>query len=124
MGHNHTDKNKRVMESDICIRAAENGHVEILKWAISNGYEFDEAIQEACCAFASLNGHLEILKWIRPYIKKTQITNSQVCENAALNGHFEVLKWAKDNGYCVSGNFNMCLCAAGNGQEKTERYGE
>lgn len=44
-----------------CTCAAENGHLEVLKWARANGcpwYEFT-------CAMAALDGHLKVLKWAR-----------------------------------------------------------
>ena len=39
-------------------RAAENGHLEVLKWARANGCPWNE---ETCRAAAS-SGHLEMLK--------------------------------------------------------------
>ena len=38
-----------------------NGHLEVLKWARSNGCEWNSWT----CASAAENGHLEVLKWAR-----------------------------------------------------------
>ena len=44
-----------------CAFAAEDGHLEILKWARANGCPWDEGT----CEYAAHGGHLEGLKWAR-----------------------------------------------------------
>ena len=44
-----------------CNSAAFGGHVEVLEWAIVNGYELDTGT----CANAAWGGHLEVLIWLR-----------------------------------------------------------
>src|SRR5580698_613784 len=44
-----------------CYEIAEEGSLEILKWARYNGCEWDWKT----CAHAALNGHLHILEWAR-----------------------------------------------------------
>ena len=39
--------------------AAENGHLEVLKWARAKGCPWDDNT----CAWAALNGHFEVLEW-------------------------------------------------------------
>jgi len=41
--------------------AAGNGHLEVLKYARSNGCPWNEEV----CSYAACNGHLEILKWAK-----------------------------------------------------------
>ena len=48
-------------DEDTCMSAAEHGHLEVLKWARSNGCPWNEKT----CANAASGGHLEILKWAR-----------------------------------------------------------
>lgn len=43
----------------MCNAAAKNGYLEIIQWAMANGYEWSLRI---CCE-AAYGGHLEILKW-------------------------------------------------------------
>jgi len=46
---------------DVCIHASTNGHLHVLKWAITNVFHWDEST----CNFAAGNGHVEVLKWAR-----------------------------------------------------------
>ncbi len=75
------------LKRDVCEIAAENNHLEVLKWARSQGCTWDKWT----CAQAAGNGHLGILQWARfqgcPW-------NHRTCSAAAKNGHLEVLKWA------------------------------
>ena len=111
--------NKDFSISNLCSLAAENGHLEILKWAQKNGCPFDllefstaaknghlEILIWAyetgywCCSnidcYAAENGHLVILKW-RHKIGRLNIGNSYLY--AAKNGHIEILKWMHENAY-------------------------
>ena len=44
-----------------CPEIAAEGSLEVLKWARSNGCDWDYRT----CAWAAENGHLEVLKWAR-----------------------------------------------------------
>jgi phosphoserine aminotransferase len=44
-----------------CSYAAENGNLEVLKWARENGCEWESNT----CSCAAWNGHLEVLKWAK-----------------------------------------------------------
>ena len=61
-----------------CAKAAEGGHLEVLKWAREHGcpleedeptshqYDNEDATWGVqCCALAAKGGHLEVLKWLR-----------------------------------------------------------
>jgi len=103
-----------------CWLAAQNGHLDIIKWAIERNCSFNahhcmyEAIaldkihilfffvktkgyvlDPTMCAVAACNGDLEMLKFLRvnscPWDEET-------CSLAALEGHLDVLKWAFENG--------------------------
>ena len=45
-------------KNDICRIAAENGWLDLLKWARQNGCNWDSNT----CSNAAFNGHLEVLK--------------------------------------------------------------
>ena len=70
--------------------AAENGHLETLKWICANGGKWTANAAN----WAAENGHLETLKWIR--------ANGGIWTNAAnlaaANGQLETLKWIRANG--------------------------
>ncbi len=87
--------------------AAGGGHLEVLKWAQSQGCPLDEWT----CAFAADGGHLEVLKWARsqgcPWDKWT-------CDYAARGGHLEVLQWARSQG-CPFDQRWTCASAARGG---------
>ena len=44
-----------------CNYAAENGYLDVVKWARENGSKWDLDV----CTYAALNGHLDVLKWAR-----------------------------------------------------------
>ena len=45
----------------LCVWAAGEGQLEILKWLRENDFPWDEET----CAAAALNGHLEVMQWMR-----------------------------------------------------------
>jgi len=78
--------------SSLCSAIASEGSLELLKWAISNGYQKNWTIG-AC---AASNGHLEILEWIH---SKRDLECINICFWAARRGQLDVLIWAKTNDY-------------------------
>ena len=72
--------------------AAENGHLELLKWAQENGCPWSKST----CISAARGGHLELLKWLR---KNGCPWNEKICWVAAFiaaeNGHLELSNWAR-----------------------------
>ena len=124
----------------ICILAADNGHLEILKWARSEGCQWSKwicwlaagkghletlkwAISEGCqldkwiCIYAACNGHLETLKWAR---SQGCPWDEQVCSYAASNGHLETLKWARSQG--CPWDVETCTNAALGGHMETLKW--
>src|SRR5271165_1238655 len=77
----------------VCNIAAENGWIDLLKWARKP--EKNCHWDYLTCSYAALNGHLLTLKWAR---ENGCDWDSTTCGSAAYNGHLEVLKWARENG--------------------------
>ena len=96
-----------MMDSDTCLYAAEGGHLEVLKWARTNGCEWDE---EETCSSAARGGYFKLLKWAR-----TQGCDwdKQTCNAAARGGHLKMLKWVKARG--CEWDVGTCSCAARGG---------
>ena len=116
-------------------KAAEYGHLEVLIWADTKGYTFDEFISISAviggqirvlewlaveghlwrdptlCYRAARRGDLSTLQWLRlhncPWDENT-------CIEAAGYGHLPVLKWAKEN-KCPCG-VSVCSQAAVKGK--------
>ena len=74
-----------------CAAAAENCHLDVLKWLRSNGCLWDQDT----CESAAWNGHLEVLEWAR---SNGCLWDSWTCGYAAEGGHLEVLEWARAPG--------------------------
>ena len=52
---------EKSFDSDFSVYCTKNGHLELLKWAIENGCQWNAMT----CARAAENGHLEVLQWAR-----------------------------------------------------------
>ena len=74
----------------ICRDAASNGHLHVLKWAVSNGCTLDSSIFRD----AASTGHLHVLKWAT---SNGYPLDESISYYAGLNGKFKILKWAKSN---------------------------
>ena len=89
----------------ISLTAAKYGHMDVLKWAWSQGYDY---LHENLCIEAAKGGHLELLQWLRgqkcPW-------NVWVCDRAAMNGHILVLQYAASQG-CTLNKVRICYSAA------------
>lgn len=80
----------------ICIYAAMNGHLHILKWFTENGGNLDGHI----CSIAAQYGNIEILIWARDNgcdWRVNKIFSEFICPSAANSGHLHILKWLKEN---------------------------
>ncbi|ATZ80155.1 ankyrin repeat domain-containing protein [Bodo saltans virus] len=104
------DKNDKCKN---CDDAAQNGHLECLKYAHENGCSWDLFTSSV----AARNGHLECLKYAH---ENGCSWNLFTCENAAQNGHLECLKYAHEND-CPWDEWT-CAYAAKNGQFKCLKY--
>nr|WIL02916.1 ankyrin repeat protein [Cedratvirus borely] len=74
----------------LCYLAARSGDLPALQYLRANGYHWDESI----CSIAVGRSHLEVLRWARangcPW-------NESTFREAARVGNLEVLKWLKAN---------------------------
>jgi hypothetical protein len=93
----------------VCKEAVVGGFIEVLLWALQNGFHcgFD------ACVAAAARGNLEILKILRD---KGCPWEESTCSMAAENGQFELLKWARDQN-CPWDERTM-LAAAKNGHKE------
>jgi|AntAceMinimDraft_1070359.scaffolds.fasta_scaffold14982_4 hypothetical protein len=77
------------------MKAAEGGHLELLKWAREQ--EPPCPWDEWTTAAAATGGRLEVLQWLRaqcppcPWSSKTVV-------NAEKEGHLDILQWAQEHG--------------------------
>ena len=71
-----------------CASAAENGHLEVLKYLRE---EAKAPWDEKTATWAAQNGHLHILEYLVE--RKYDEYNAWACENAARNGHLDCLKY-------------------------------
>ncbi len=103
--------------SGVCQDAANNGSLEVLKWANNIGLSMTiitsnsvgKTIITNICANAALNGHLNILNWAKEI---NLDIDDMIYYNAALGGHVEILNWAKLNRlpYRMLGIVNNAPC--------------
>ena len=70
------------------IKAAEIGHLEVLKRIRNNASTTIDWIDDDICASAAKGGHLEVLKWAR---NNGCNWDEWTCIFVITNGHFEVL---------------------------------
>ena len=70
-----------------CARAAENGHLEVLKYLHE---EVKAPWDSGTAAFAARKGHLHILKYL---FESNYNQFEYACEDAAKNGHLDCLKY-------------------------------
>eukprot|EP01117_Protostelium_nocturnum_P013338 TRINITY_DN4968_c0_g1_i1.p1 TRINITY_DN4968_c0_g1~~TRINITY_DN4968_c0_g1_i1.p1 ORF type:complete len:392 (+),score=128.58 TRINITY_DN4968_c0_g1_i1:147-1322(+) len=92
----------------IAMRAAENGRLEVVKWAVDNKLPLEE---ESICSLAALNGHLDVIKYARSIGLSW---NAQTCSCAAERGHRNVIEWARQNN--CKWDAQVCESAAQGGQ--------
>jgi len=80
--------NECPMYEDACANAAENGHLEILKYLHE---EVKAPWNRGTASWAAKNGHLHILEYLveRKFDKYSELA----CEYAATHGHLDCLKY-------------------------------
>ena len=80
-----------LLDERACAEAAENGHLEVLKYLREEAkapWDWNTA------SLAALNGHLHILEYLveRKYDKYSELA----CERAAKSGHLDCLKYLRE----------------------------
>ena len=77
--------------------AAENGHLEVLKWLFKNRLElsicnphYDASTAIDAIDMAAKNGHFEVVKYL---CEKYDNSHNMALEQAAKYGHFEIVKY-------------------------------
>lgn len=106
--------------------AAQNGHIDLVLWALNAGYYITPNV----CAFAARGGHLDFIKTIfknkdKKIRRKFTYAEDQYIDFrfdsgiptlAAENGHFDIVIWAKENDIPLGSNDgNTCSSAAKGG---------
>ena len=89
-----------------CVRAAEGGHFEVLKWAHVHGCPVGLVKMVICCA-AARNGDLEMLSWL--FANGFKTVSYFVSSDAASHGRLAVLQWLHAHGWC---EWKMCTLYA------------
>ena len=80
--------NECPINESACAHAAENGHLEVLKYLREEAKAPWDSSTANCAAF---NGHLHILEYLVE--RKFDKYNTYACEDAAKKGHFDCLKY-------------------------------
>ena len=116
---------RQLWTCETATRAAEGGHVLVLRWLRLQGCPMNEWT----CAYAAKGGHLETLKWLRD---RGCPWNDRVCEGSASKNHLDVLKWARSQrppcpwdarttaAAAESGHMELLRWAVENGAESDE----
>ena len=91
---------------DVCIAAASMGYINVIRWVLKNGVDWNWRI----CSTAASFGHLKVLQWAK---EKHYEWNVNICYSAAQNGQLNVLRWARENN--CAWNASICEAAAANG---------
>ena len=78
-------------------QAAENGHLEVVKYLVSEGADI-YAWEDEALRWAASNGHLEVVKLLLadPRVDPSAKNNYAVCY-ASLNDHSEIVKLLKSD---------------------------
>ena len=96
-----------------CLRAAERGHLECLKYAHENGCPWDSRV----FTVAAFEGHLDCLRYLD---KNGCPWDQNTCAGAAKGGHLDCLKYLHENG--CPWNTRACFAAAGVGSLDCLKY--
>ena len=102
---------------EACMNASKNGHAEVLKWLLLQGFECNDYI----IVNVALCGDLELLKWIHTTIHfEVPLSYTRVCTGAAKNGNIEMLKYLHEKGYSWGGD--TCNSAIKTGHLEVLKY--
>jgi len=92
--------------------AAENGHIEMVKWIFANDVTADDMYGTTCTAlkYAARGGHLDIVQWLTTNGGVWGEPLVEVMIDAASEGHLDVVQWLVENGSVE--HFNDAMVAA------------
>ena len=83
---------KAPWDSDTASWAAENGHLHILEYLVERKYD---QYDEDACAYAAKNGHLDCLKYLHETAKAPW--DDEAVREAHENNHTECVQYLLDN---------------------------
>lgn len=86
----HHIKNPDAITSEITTLAAENGHLEILRFLYRK-----DIFREIDISNIAKNGHLHVLHWLQD--NEVAMFGWDATQLAAKKGHLEVIQWLFDN---------------------------
>ena len=75
--------------NNICRIAAQNGWLDLLKWARKNGCDWDSYT----CNYAAENGHLEILKWARDSLASSEMVVIGILIHVVMPLEMDIMKY-------------------------------
>lgn len=90
---------------DICETAANYNHLDIIKWAFSNGYTGNSHL----LGRAAFSGHLEVMKWLHDNVSNLIFDSpySWVINGiASISKKIEILQWLLNHNYPKNANMN------------------
>jgi hypothetical protein len=82
----------------VCRKAAQNGHVEVLRWAYENGSEYVNA--NSCGYWAVRCGHIDVLEWA---VQNGCVVNRVLFNAAIIHNQTDISAWLQTN-YCDTVN--------------------
>ena len=77
-------------------RVAERGHLDILKYAHTNGLMDLTSRQVDVCSGAAFHGHVPIIEWLES--NKLPLNIKACAKGAAAGGQLHILQWARQKG--------------------------
>ncbi len=93
--------------------AVRGGHLPVIQYLHDNGYKFQDIFSEA-----AEYGHIPVLIWAKE--NYTDFDSISTCAAASRKGHLHVLQWAHENGF--SWDERTCSMAAYKGHLSCLKY--
>jgi hypothetical protein len=90
----HGISHTTILTSGTFTNAAFGGHLELLKYLVSQPFQRQINWNLYICRSAARNGHLDILQYARGLTPPCP-WDERVCAVAALGGHLHLLRWAR-----------------------------
>ncbi len=110
------------IQNDLLVIAAENGHLEIVKYLVDNQVNIDEKGNLAL-NFSSANGHLEVVKYLVLKGADIHADNAFSLRLASEKGHLEIVKYlVKQGANIYSQEDEILRNASENGDSEMMKY--